>query len=60
MVLYILSSVSLISSVWKCNEGVRKWTLRRPCALFRDKYDEVEQQKAQVGCMDDLLTGTHK
>ena len=39
---------------------MRKWTLCRPCALFRDKYDEVEQLKAQVGCIDDPLTGTHK
>lgn len=52
--------MSLISSIWKPSEAVRKWTLRRPCALFRDKYDEVEQLKAQVGCMDDLLTGQHK
>ena len=44
--------------MWKCNDGVRKWKLCRPCDRFRDKYDEVEKLKAKVGCMDDLLTGT--
>ena len=48
-----------MSVVWKSNTSVRKWKLCRPCVLFRDKYDEVEQLKARVGCMDDLLTGIY-
>ena len=56
---FFSSAVSLISSVWKCSEAVRKWKLCRPCSLFRDKYNEIEQLKAQVGCMDDLLTGMY-
>ena len=50
-------SVNLMSTMCKSTSSLRVWVLKRPCDLFQQKYDEVERNKSQIGCMDDFLCG---
>ena len=49
--------VGLMSTLWISDASIRKWILRRPCEIFRDKYDTVTEQLKKISCMDDLLSG---
>ena len=59
----------LMSDLWVPDKTVRKWVLpRRPvgasevqemvCGHFQKKYDKVQGMIQQIGCMDELLSGT--
>ena len=58
-----------MSDVWVADKSVQKWVLpRRPvgdgdvqemgCGHFQKKYDKVQKMILQVGCMDELLSGS--
>ena len=46
-----------MSSLWVSDHSIRKWVLKRPCEVFRKKYDMVQGQIMDISCMDDLLSG---
>ena len=50
-------AVTLMSTMWRSNQSVKKWILQRSSEAFEAKYDEIEKKKAKVGCTDDLITG---
>ena len=64
-----LHVAGLMSDLWVPNSSVRRWVLpRRPaggasevqelvCGHFQKKYDRVQGMIAQIGCMDELLSG---
>ena len=49
--------VGLMTSLWVSDHSIRKWILQRPCTPFCAKYNKVQQQIIQIGCMDDLMCG---
>ena len=36
---------------------MKLWRIQRTCALFREKYDTIQEQLQSISCMDDLLSG---
>lgn len=54
---FMTSIVSLLATLWTPDTKISKWILRRPCAIFRSKYDRVTGQLEKISCMDDLLSG---
>ena len=55
----LISVVGLMSALWVPDHTIREWKLKRPCDIFRDKYDEVQKQIMDISCMDDLLSGKY-
>lgn len=56
LILYIFI-VGLMSSLWRDNKSVRTWKITRPCSVFRQKYDHIQDHLQWISCMDDLLSG---
>jgi len=61
--------VGLMSKLWTPDKTVRKWILPRRaaggseveemvCGHFQKKYDAVQGMIHDIGCMDELLSGT--
>lgn len=50
-------AVGLMSALWQNDKSVKVWTLPRPCAVFRSKYDDIQEQLQTISYMDELLSG---
>ena len=57
LTLYCLNLVNLMAAQWKPSKEIKKWTIRRPCEVFQQKYDGIINQLTKISCMDDLLSG---
>lgn len=53
----LLTTVDLMSAQWRRDKSVKLWQIPRPCEIFRQKYDLVQEQLQNISCMDDLLSG---
>ena len=54
---YYSISVALMSTLWVSDTRIRKWILSRPCWIFQNKYNTVNEQIKAISCADDLLSG---
>ena len=53
----ISHTVNLMSALWRRDRSVRLWWVPRPCAIYEEKYDEIQEHLRSISCMDDLLSG---
>ena len=49
--------VGLLSTLWVSDSTVRKWILPRPCEVFCNQYNTVNEKIKKISCMDDLISG---
>ena len=52
-----LPTVGLMSSQWHNDKTVRVWKIPKPCQVFCDKFDKIQDQLQSISCMDELLSG---
>ena len=46
-----------MSSLWRNDKTVKCWKLRKPCGVFGNKFDKIQEQLHNISCMDELLSG---
>lgn len=54
---YYAIAVGLMTALWRNNKAVKTWHIPKPCLIFRERYDVIQEQLHTISCMDDLLSG---
>ena len=53
----LILTVGLMSALWRDNATIRCWKIPKPCEIFSQKYDSIQQKLQSISCMHDLLSG---
>ena len=46
-----------MASQWRASKEIHKWTIKRSCTVYQQKFDSIFDQITKLSYADDLLSG---